>query len=220
MLWIQITSGRGPEECGWVVRQILEQLQEESHTNGFTLEVLEKVAGSQPDSIKSVLCSLEGENVSQWIKQWEGSIQWIGKSPYRPRHKRSNWFAGLQSFSLPEKTTWTAKELKFETMRASGPGGQHVNKTETAVRVTHIPTGLSKKAQGERSQTMNRKLALARLAESLHQLDQDSNTEHNQTRWEQHNSLERGNPIRVYEGLNFKLKSHNLLSKDFYDSQR
>lgn len=211
MLWIQITSGRGPEECGWVVHQVLEKLLKESQANKLKLEVLEKVKGNQPDSLKSVLCSLEGENISLWVKQWEGSIQWIGKSPYRPKHKRSNRFIGFRSFSLPEKTTWAAKEIKIETMRASGPGGQHVNKTETAVRVTHLPTGLSSKAQEERSQSLNKKLAMARLAESLNQLDQNSNTKHNQTLWEQHNALERGNPIRVYEGLNFKLRTSNLI---------
>ena len=93
--------------------------------------------------------------------------------------------------------------MRIETLRASGPGGQHVNRTESAVRVTHLPTGLSALAQEERSQHLNRRLALARLA---HRFDERAETQTRAaetTRWRQHTQLIRGNPVRVYRGADW-----------------
>lgn len=95
----------------------------------------------------------------------------------------------------------------IETMRASGPGGQQVNKTESAVRVTHIPTGLTVVAREERSQHMNRKLAVARLGELMKSQEKSAELQGKRDRWQQHNELERGNPIRTYEGTEFKRKA-------------
>jgi len=82
-------------------------------------------------------------------------------------------------------------------MRASGPGGQHVNRTESAVRVTHIDTGLQASASEERSQHRNRKLALARLAEKIRQSREQQNAGKKEELWRGHRELERGNPVRT-----------------------
>ncbi len=91
-------------------------------------------------------------------------------------------------------------DFRFETMRASGPGGQHVNRTESAVRATHVPTGISVVASGERSQHMNKRIATAlllrRLADREHRVEQVEK----QSRWRQHDDLERGNAVRVFVG--------------------
>jgi peptide chain release factor len=97
-----------------------------------------------------------------------------------------------------EETRFDAKDVKWETMRASGPGGQHVNRTESAVRVTHLPTGIQASAAEERSQHRNRKLALARLAQKLAEVDAKQHGEAREKRWRAHQELERGNPVRVY----------------------
>lgn len=204
--WLQITSGRGPDECCWVVARVVEAIVKEALARGHNSRVLEIVPGSKPDLFKSALISIEGQDLAGFLAQWEGTIQWIGKSPFRPVHKRKNWFIGVGSYQAPEEIHYNSNEFRFECMRSSGPGGQHTNKTESAVRVTHVPTGINAVAQEERSQQMNRKLALSRLQEKLRQQKEISEKQLQQERWDDHNALERGNPIRVYEGLDFKLK--------------
>ena len=95
-------------------------------------------------------------------------------------------------------------------MRSSGPGGQHVNKTSSAVRVTHVPTGLTAIAQEERSQHQNRRLALARLAQVFENCKTNAVDTAKHGRWQQHASLQRGNPIRTYRETTFRLTQGGL----------
>jgi len=88
-------------------------------------------------------------------------------------------------------------------MRTSSPGGQHVNRTESAVRITHVPTGTVALAREERSQHRNRSLALARLAATLDGRERKAGRAAERERWSRHDALERGNPIRVYVGERF-----------------
>lgn len=95
-------------------------------------------------------------------------------------------------------------DLRFQATRAGGPGGQHVNKVSTAIRVTHIPTGLSVLASDNRSQLQNKKKAKERLMAILkiRQLEDRKNDIKNN--WSNHNELERGSPVRVFKGSDFK----------------
>ena len=203
--WVQITSGRGPAECEWVVARTLERLREEATDARLETRVLEAVPGGQPDTFKSVLVAVKGDGGGAILVGWRGSVQWIGPSPFRPRHKRKNWFIGIDVFDPPlESSAFSEKDLRFETMRASGPGGQHVNTTDSAVRVTHVPTGLAATAREERSQHMNRKLATTRLTAQLEARDAQNRDDHDQARWARHGRLERGNANRVFEGPKFR----------------
>jgi peptide chain release factor len=151
--WIQITSGRGPEECCWVVHELLRCVEREARAKGINkTRTIGLNAGEKPKTIKSVLVALEGEDLIGFLTSSEGTVQWIGKSMFRPNHKRKNWFVGVSAFLPSEVPKWSVTEVKIEKMYASGPGGQHVNKTQTAVRVSHIATGLKAVAQEERSQ--------------------------------------------------------------------
>lgn len=208
--WIQITSGRGPEECCWVVHELLRCIEREAHEKGIKTRIIGIHAGERPKTIKSVLVALESEDLTGFLTSFEGTVQWIGKSMFRPDHRRKNWFVGVSAFLPPEAPKWSVTEIKIEKMHASGPGGQHVNKTETAVRITHIPTGLKAVAQEERSQYLNRKLAMSRLSALLRQKENESLNDCRKNRWNHHNRIERGNPVRVYEGGEFRLKMKRI----------
>ncbi len=97
-----------------------------------------------------------------------------------------------------------AAEVLFEPMRASGPGGQHVNKTESAVRATHRPSGLVVVAREERSQVQNKRLALARLQALLTAHATAARAGIDQDRWSQHDALQRGAPVRTFVGAEFR----------------
>ena len=204
--WLQITSGQGPAECQWVVARVVELIQSEAAKERIACQLLESTPGGEKGTLKSALLALEGDAAEVLASGWHGTIQWIGTSPYRPEHKRKNWFVGLELFAPPEKLAWSESELRIERHRSSGPGGQHVNKTSSAVRVTHLPTGLVVVAREERSQKQNRRLALARLAQLVESRLTDAEGESRQQRWEQHGDLERGNPVRVYDGTAFRCR--------------
>lgn len=202
-VWLQVSAGRGPAECAWVVPRVARSIIRDAAAHATKVEVLDSVPGRMPKTLDSVLLSLTGGNLDILQKAWVGTILWVGQSPFRPHQRRKNWFVGVQALAVPVQPAWSEKDLHFRTMRSSGPGGQHVNKTESAVRVTHLPTGLAVTAREERSQAANRRLALARLAGLMEKQLRASEQAGRQERWAQHDRLERGNPVRVFRGPDF-----------------
>lgn len=203
-VWMQITSGRGPEECAWVVGRLLAHIRAKARSRNLTLDILEVVAGRYPETFKSVWIAMDGDGAETFARSFHGTVQWIGQSSYRPGHKRKNWFVGVNVLKPVETKSFSGHDYNIETMRSSGPGGQHVNKTESCVRITHRPTGLSATAREARSQHLNRKLAMARLQQELKNRETLKKQQTTQTRWSFHNDLERGNPVRVFRGTRFK----------------
>ncbi len=201
---LQITSGRGPIECAWVTARLADALVTEARSAGLRAEVIEEEPGSKNGTLLSALIHLTGENSGAFTANLEGTVQWIGYSGFRPGHKRKNWFVGVQHIPIPATLTFSDQDVRIETMRGSGPGGQHVNTTESAVRAVHLPTGLAAIARDERSQTANRKRALERLSILVARRSERQQDAAKQQRWEGHNELERGNPVRVYEGERFR----------------
>ena len=153
---IQITSGRGPAECSRVVARVQELMLKQGRAAGISMEVLENIKGDLKGTLLSATLLAQGQRLPAFIKEWEGTVQWVSPSPYRRFHKRKNWFAGVSVFDVQQQLSWNVKDVVLETCRASGPGGQHVNKVETAVRGTHLPSGLQVLAMDSRSQLQNK----------------------------------------------------------------
>lgn len=196
-IYVQITSGRGPAECCRVVALVLEQILKEARRQNLSAEVLEREEGPLSRTLFSAVISLQGMNGDSFVKEWEGTIQWIAQSPYRIYHKRKNWFVGVHSFQVPDLQEINEKDFSFQTFRASGPGGQHVNKTESAVRATHLPSGFSVVASDQRSQLQNKKRATERLFVKLSAWKVEQSMRIIQKNWSNHNVLQRGNPVKI-----------------------
>lgn len=202
MRLLQLSCAQGPDECCLAVGKALTRLMEEAAAYKVALTVVESEPGRYADTYRSVLLSLDGENAQALSARWCGTLQWICRSPWRTHHARKNWFIGVAQFA-PENRLLDS-EIRFETLRASGPGGQHVNKTDSAVRATHIASGISVKVQSERSQHANKRLAMLLIAHRLEQALDDERAALKSARRLFHHQIERGNPKRTFKGSAFK----------------
>ncbi len=204
MIWLQITANTGPAECCLALKKALERLSDEAREMGVSVKLVEQVAGPSDDVMRSVLLELDGASGQDGAlaRRWSGSILWICESPYRKMHKRKNWFLSGAAFAAPVAAS-DCGEIRYEATRASGPGGQHVNKTDSAIRATHVATGLSVKVQSERSQHANKRLAGQLLASKLADLARAEEGRTKSERHMQHSQATRGNAARVFVGLGF-----------------
>ncbi|MEP3210858.1 MAG: peptide chain release factor H [Maribacter sp.] len=206
---IQITAGRGPAECSWVVAQVLKRFLEETKSGGFKHSILHRETGSQNGTVQSVTIRLTGKNMEAFLATWLGTIQWIGVSTFRKYHKRKNWFIGAFELKQTQTTKVDEQDISFQTMRSTGPGGQNINKVNSAVRAIHTPTGVQVVAMDSRSQHQNKKLAIARLKEKVNEANIEKLKERMTDQWENHLNIERGNPVRVFKGKDFKYKKES-----------
>ena len=215
--WLQVTAGQGPKECGWVVAQVNRLILEEASTNKIRCEIVEshpfdkslrKQDLVEIDAYRSVVIQLEGRHLDEFCRGWLGTIKWRGQSPYRPAHKRINWFVAVERMAVVDTDravlSSVEAEISFEATRSRGPGGQHVNKTSSAVRATHIPTGLTVRVEANSSQHRNRKLAVERIHRLLVARQLEASEKQCRDRWLQHAEVARGNPDRVFLGPMFK----------------
>lgn len=201
---IQITSGRGPLECQWVVAKVLKVFLEEAKNNKIDYEIIHRENGDENLTLKSVTLLLKSKNINEFLKTWLGSICWTGKSTFRKLHKRSNWFIGVFELEGLEKINFNEKDIQFQTTRSQGSGGQNVNKVNTAVRATHLPTGQSVFVQDSRSQLENKKLSITRLKGKVLEQNIIQLQKRMQETWNNHLQVQRGNPIRTFSGIDFK----------------
>lgn len=200
MRLVQISAGRGPLECSWIVGKVMKVMEKEARTAGLSFSSIETEADCKKSCYKSVVIGLEGSEIESFVAKWVGTIQWTVQSPFRPTHKRKNWFVSVELLPECSSEAIDLKAIRFDTMRSGGAGGQHVNKTESAVRVTHISTGITVTVSAERSQHRNKALALQLLEAKLHQKEQQQKALRDKAQWQNHNELVRGNPVRVFRG--------------------
>lgn len=211
MATLQISSGRGPGECELAVGLYLAHIVA-SHPGAVITREQGKRELTLPSgrfyAFKSVLVDIPS---TEGIPM--GIIKWICQSPLRPTHRRKNWFIEVTAITssdspgscMPPAPLGVSDKrlLRFETFRSPGKGGQNVNKVESGVRVTHLPTGLTAHSVTARTQLANKKLALERLTKLLQKQSTRQEAAAEKSEWQNHNQLERGNATAVFQGLDF-----------------
>lgn len=201
MVLLQLSAAKGPEECALAIAKAFERLQLEAALRQVDVQLIEVQAGEQPHTFKSVVCSLSGAQSAMLAQLWTGSFVWHCQSPYRPQHKRKNWFFGGERFSPGD--TPTTGDIDFQYCRASGAGGQHVNKTDSAVRAVHRQSGISVRVESERSQHANKRLAIALINKKLAEQAEQTQAKCKTQRHQHHQNVTRGNVKRRFKGDGF-----------------
>ena len=197
-----VTSGSGPAECELAVAGVLKQMRREAASLALDFDAN---GARTKHGYRSAVVLVSGADAGHFAASWRGTIQWRAASKLRPAIKRANWFIGVFDLPAPDQTPGLLdpREVIFETFRAGGPGGQHQNTTDSAVRATHRPTGLSAVAREERSQHRNKSLALERLQALLDAQIAANEAAQRSARNDLHHALERGNPVRRFKGPAF-----------------
>ncbi|CAM3522080.1 peptide chain release factor H [Flavobacterium chungbukense] len=201
---IQITAGRGPAECTWVAAQVLKKVLEEAQNQNLETVLLQREAGQENGTVETASIAVKGTDAEQFVKSWVGTIQWIGQNQFRKMHKRKNWFIGIFEIEPQKNASVSENDIQYQAMRSSGAGGQHVNKVSSAIRATHIPTGITVVSMDSRSQHQNKKLAKERLLKKIEDEKLIQLKNHIGKQWENQLNIERGNPVRTFTGSDFK----------------
>ncbi|MEZ9524713.1 peptide chain release factor H [Enterovibrio norvegicus] len=205
MILLQLTAGQGPEECCLAVGLALKAIEKTCREHKVKVDIVTSTRSEQSRGFKSVLLAFDEKDtvsVKHLALQWEGSMLWVCTSPIRPKHKRKNWFFSGKMFEANQQTL--DRDITYQACRASGAGGQHVNTTDSAVRATHVTTGISVRVESERSQHANKRLARALILQKLEEAKQETAEQDVNARWQQHWDLERGNAVRKFVGEGFK----------------
>jgi peptide chain release factor 2 len=168
--------------------------------NGYTLTELDRLEGDSA-GIKSVSFKVEGELAYGYLKAEKGVHRLVRISPFDANKRRQTSFASLEvmpEIEDDEDIKIKADEIRVDTFRSSGAGGQHINKTDSAIRITHLPTGIVVACQNERSQTQNKEMAMKMLISKLLEKREAERLERDQDIKGEIKKIEWGSQIRSY----------------------
>lgn len=189
----------GTESCDWA-QMLWRMYQKWADKKGFTTELLDFLDGDEA-GMKSVTMQINGLNAYGYLKSEHGVHRLVRISPFNAAGKRQTSFASIDVMPDIEEDTGievAEEDLRIDTYRSSGAGGQHVNKTSSAIRITHIPTGIVVQCQNERSQFQNKDKAMQMLKSKLYLLKQQENLDKESGIRGEVKEIGWGNQIRSY----------------------
>ena len=204
---LKLNAGAGgTESCDWC-SMLYRMYTRWAERKGFSVEVLDYLDGDEA-GIKSVTFQVNGLNAYGYLKSEKGVHRLVRISPFNAQGKRQTSFVSLDVMPDIEEDVDVEieeKDLRIDTYRSSGAGGQHINKTSSAIRITHIPTGTVVQCQNERSQFQNKDKAMQMLKAKLYLLKQEANVEKLSDIRGEIKDIAWGNQIRSYVLQPYKL---------------
>jgi peptide chain release factor 2 len=198
--YLEINSGAGGTESNDWAGMLLRMYTRWATAHSMTFEVIEETQGEQA-GIKSVTLQVKGHNAYGWLKTEAGVHRLVRISPFDSAAKRHTSFASVWVYPVVDDTIEidiNPSDVRTDTYRASGAGGQHINKTDSAVRLTHIPTGVAVACQSGRSQHQNREEAWKMLRARLYELELQRREAAAQALEDQKTDIGWGHQIRSY----------------------
>ncbi|WP_374468434.1 peptide chain release factor 2 [Phenylobacterium sp.] len=198
--YVEINSGAGGTESNDWAGMLLRMYSRWAQAHGMSVEVIEETAGEQA-GVKSVTLQVKGANAYGWLKTEAGVHRLVRISPYDSSARRHTSFASVWVYPVIDdniEIEINPADVRTDTYRASGAGGQHVNKTDSAVRLTHIPTGIAVACQTQRSQHQNREQAWKMLRARLYELELEKREAAQAAIEDQKTDIGWGHQIRSY----------------------
>lgn len=189
----------GTESCDWA-QMLARMYQRWADKKGFTSQILDYLDGEEA-GLKSVTIEIAGENAYGYLKSERGVHRLVRISPFNAAGKRQTSFVSCDVMPDIEKELdieINDDDIRIDTYRSSGAGGQHINKTSSAIRITHIPTGIVVQCQNERSQHKNKDKAMQMLKAKLYLLKEQENMEKESSIRGDVKEIGWGNQIRSY----------------------
>lgn len=197
---MEIHAGAGgTESCDWA-QMLLRMYTRYCEKSGFKYSILDEQKGDEA-GIKSITLQIEGPDAYGWLKTEKGIHRLVRISPFNANGKRQTSFASVWVYPIIDdkiEIIIEDKDIKIDTYRASGAGGQHVNKTDSAVRITHLPTKIVVACQTERSQHINKEKAMSMLKSRLYQLEKEKKEAEKNAQNATKTEIGWGNQIRSY----------------------
>jgi peptide chain release factor 2 len=219
---VAINAGAGGTEAQDWAEMLVRLYLKWAESRKMKTRIVDHLAGDEA-GIKNITFTVSGPYAYGYLKSEHGIHRLVRISPFDASGRRHTSFASVSV--LPEieddiRIDINEKDLRIETFRASGPGGQHVNKTSSAVRITHLPTNMVIQCQNEKSQHRNRELALKILKARLYALEKDKQDREKQLRHQSQREIAWGNQIRSYIFNPYQLVKDHRTNLEVGDAER